>query len=67
MSYLPHQERMMEEFTELHDRLNKLTAFIASPRYMELDQDERLDLLEQSDHMRKYRNVLEKRIHKFLE
>ena len=62
---LPYQKRVVDEETELNDRLNKLRAFIGGPDYLRLDTNERGLLHEQLAHMKGYSEVLARRIKAF--
>lgn len=61
----PHQERMLAEYTELNDRLNKLRAFIESEKFMALSPEEQMDMGDQSEGMRGYAAALRSRINRF--
>lgn len=55
-------ERMQIELDELHDKLDKLGAFIAKPKPDFLDDNEWALLHEQQEHMANYYNVLNTRL-----
>jgi hypothetical protein len=61
----PHQQRVVDEQKELHDRLIKLVEFVGSDIYQKLHSDEQERLLRQAVHMEKYLAVLEERIAAF--
>lgn len=64
-AYRPSQtpiERMQIELDELHDKLDKLGAFIAKPKPDFLDDNEWALLHEQQKHMANYYNVLNTRL-----
>ena len=61
----PHQQRVVEEETELNDRLNKLKAFIGTPLYLSLGLNEQVRLCEQLAHMKGYSEVLNRRVNAF--
>jgi len=64
--YAPHQQRVVDEATELKDKFSKLGAFILdNPIYPTLDTDEQQDLAEQYNVMEKYLVILERRISRF--
>jgi len=64
--YAPHQQRVVDEATELNDKFSKLVAFILdNPIYPTLDTDEQQDLAEQYNVMEKYLVILERRISRF--
>lgn len=63
---LPHQQRVVEEFDQLDERLEKLEAFIkASPVFATLTPDERARLQWQRYYMGGYRQILCERIGAF--
>ena len=67
----PHQQRVVDEHSELEDRLDKLHIFIgngkipASSVFLSLDNDERVRLITQAHYMRGYRDILKARIAAF--
>ena len=61
----PHQQRVIDERTELDERIAKLGAFINSPIFASLPEDERERLVEQRGHMHAYSDVLRRRIEAF--
>ena len=63
----PHQQRVVDEFTELQDKLTKLDNFIFSDKFEEIvsDKDERHRLIAQFGYMRSYASVLKERIDNF--
>lgn len=64
----PHQQRVVDEQTEVSDRLDKLTAFIASnPVFGKLPYDEQGRLKIQKFIMEQYVGVLGDRIDNFPE
>ena len=66
-TYAPHQQRVIEEKRELDEKIQKLTAFIYSEKFVSIvsDEDERLRLLQQDEVMRQYSRVLCNRIASF--
>ena len=66
-TYAPHQQRVIEEKLELDEKIQKLTAFIYSEKFVSIvsDDDERLRLLQQDEVMRHYSRVLCNRIASF--
>lgn len=54
--------RLVEEFSQLKDRLNKLENFTATTQFRDLPVIERAALHEQYGHMRAYYNVLSGRV-----
>ena len=63
-TYAPHQQRVIEEKRELDEKIQKLTAFIYSEKFVSIvsDGDERLRLQQQDEVMRQYSRVLCNRI-----
>ena len=61
----PHQLRVLEEFAQLTDRLDKLTAFFDTEIYQSLDVDERGRLKEQCALMGELQRVLAERVAAF--
>lgn len=55
-------ERMQIELDELHERMDKLGAFISNPKPDFLDDNEWALLHEQAEHMASYYNVLNTRL-----
>ena len=66
-TYAPHQQRVIEEKRELDEKIQKLTAFIYSEKFVSIvsDDDERIRLLQQDEVMRQYSRVLCNRIASF--
>lgn len=60
----PFQKRVVDEKTELDDRLEKLNAFIAKPKF-EVDADELHRLKNQASVMQTYSRILRQRIENF--
>ena len=54
----PHQQRVVDEKTELDERLTKLIAFFENPVFVELPDDEQDRMKRQADHMTNYSVVL---------
>lgn len=65
MTLQPHQQRVVDEKKELDEKLNKLREFFGMPIYLKLDLDERNRLLDQSEVMGQYSQILSKRIAAF--
>ena len=61
----PHQERVVNEKTQLDERLEKLKAFSLTPVFDNLPSDEKSRLTEQEGYMRSYSDVLGRRIAAF--
>lgn len=65
---LPHQLRVIDELTELSERLNKLVTFIGeSSIYVALSKAERERLVRQCLIMQLYQQVLQERTEAFSE
>ena len=54
--------RMYEEYDQLNQRIEKLSAFISEDSFQKLPDFEQADLREQLQHMRKYFSVLSRRV-----
>lgn len=65
MSLLPHQERVVAEKQELDDKLNALEKFLWSQKFQTLPQDEKGRLGDQLTAMKRYSDILGKRIAAF--
>jgi hypothetical protein len=62
----PHQQRVVDELTELDTRITKLAVFInESPVYRALENAEKERLFKQIGHMTGYASVLRERIAAF--
>ena len=61
----PHEQRVVDEQAELDLKLQKLTAFYSTPIFHGLPESEQSLLLQQGVVMRKYSEILGKRIHVF--
>lgn len=62
---LPHQMRVVDEKTDLDNRLSKLKTFCLTPLFQSLPTEEKQRLTEQEMHMRNYSDVLGRRIAAF--
>lgn len=61
--YPSHVQRMIDEYKELDDRINKLASFInTNPIFETLQNEEREDMKAQLMWMHKYINVLANRL-----
>lgn len=61
--YPSHVQRMIDEYKELDDRINKLASFInTNPIFETLQNEEREDMKAQLIWMHKYINVLANRL-----
>ena len=58
----PFVERMVKEYYELNEKVNKLSAFIGSDKYNCLPLEEQSDQVEQYHAMEIYRIVLSRRL-----
>lgn len=63
----PHQQRVVQEKQELDEKLNKLSAFISSPNFTKIvnDEDEVARLVCQEEVMKDYSEILSERIAAF--
>ena len=63
----PHQQRVVDEKTELDEKLNKLRAFCSQNGgiFDSLPTEEKQRLTEQEGHMAAYSDVLRRRIDAF--
>lgn len=59
---LPHQERVVAERAELHEKLTKLLAFMNTESFESLPDRERYLLNKQASFMGFYRDTLDERI-----
>lgn len=57
-----HQERMLEEHTDLLEKIGKLSDFMEGEVFESLSHDEQLRLRRQRGHMHDYSVVLHERI-----
>ena len=62
----PHQQRVVEEKSELDEKLIKLNEFLLTPIYDRLQSDERRRLRSQRNIMETYVFLLEERIAAFI-
>ena len=65
MEYAPHQQRVVDEKTELDGKLRKLSAFLSTPIFTSLEQGERTRLTSQERVMGEYSFILGERIAAF--
>ena len=61
----PYQQRVIDEKTELDNKLTKLVGFFDTGIFKGLPEDEQRRLREQSEHMTNYSAVLGARISAF--
>lgn len=62
-----HQQRVVDEKTELDGKLTKLTAFYDTPVFAGLDKEEQNRLTRQGQVMSEYSDILGQRIAAFKE
>lgn len=62
MELQPYQQRVLDEYNELDDKLNKLYDFINGDVFLELSITEQVTLHLQSEYMFLYLNSLAKRL-----
>ena len=65
MEYKPYQSRVVDEYRELKERINKLKTFFYKEPYWECTEEERFRLHIQYTFMCGYSEVLEQRISNF--
>jgi hypothetical protein len=58
----PHQQRVVDEKTELDAKRQKLESFLGGSVYQSLGDEERILLVEQSEVMKCYSDILGRRI-----
>lgn len=63
--FQPHEQRVVEEKSQLDEKIKKLSDFFAGPVYPTLPNDDRILLIEQRTQMMEYSNTLMKRIARF--
>ena len=59
------QQRVVDEQSELFDRLEKLIAFTCSEPFKKLPVDKQEQLVQQASHMNAYNDILAARIEAF--
>lgn len=57
-----HQQRVVDEKTELDVKLKKLSDFLETDKFKSLDEKERYLLKRQHEYMSNYSDILEERI-----
>ncbi len=62
-----HQQRVVNELSELENKIRKLTDFILSDKFIDVvaDPEERNRLITQNSIMNAYANILQERIDNF--
>ncbi|MBB2928375.1 crAss001_48 related protein [Paraburkholderia silvatlantica] len=63
--HVPHQQRVIDEKTELDEKLTKLSAFVGTPIFSGLAEEERERLAAQARAMGEYSRILGDRIAAF--
>ena len=63
--YLPHQQRVVDEKSELDEKLSKLDAFLRTDTFKRLRNEEQILLGRQATAMRIYSGILGERIKLF--
>lgn len=58
----PVRQRVVEEASELRARLGKLSAFVGTAPFLQLDEQQRSLLVDQAVVMRQYLQILEQRL-----
>lgn len=61
----PHQQRVIGEKAQLEEKLGKLSLFLGTPNFAQLEQAERQRLEQQVELMRGYASILGDRINAF--
>lgn len=64
-TYLPHQQRVIDEKSELDEKREKLAAFAHTEIFSSLPKDEQNRLEHQGFHMGAYSDILAQRIANF--
>ena len=62
---LPHQQRVVDEKTELDEKLTKLKAFFGTDIFKGVNEAEQARLQKQADIMQSYSDILGERIEAF--
>jgi len=65
MSYLPHEQRVIDELQDLTTKMGALHAFTSTVIFDNLDPTDRILLLKQYKHMYGYHEVLQQRVDRF--
>ena len=60
-----YQQRVIDEKTELDEKISKLQLFISSEKFSQVKPEEQERLVRQHGFMIQYSNVLKERIEKF--
>ena len=66
MTHLPHEQRVIDEHQELHEKLSRLSVFLNTDTCMTLPFEERSLLARQLRIMTEYAEVLADRINRFM-
>lgn len=67
MAFLPHEERVIEEYQDLDEKVDKLTTFISKGKPSFISNEEWLRLVTQLAYMKPYLGVLKERTDNFKE
>ena len=67
MTHLPHEQRVIDEHQELHEKLSRLSVFLNTDTCMTLPFEERSLLVRQRKAKEEYAEVLADRINRFIE
>ena len=65
MTVPEYKTRVLDERSALHDKIDKLAAFLKTPTYSGLDDEDRALLSQQLRAMRNYIDILDERISRF--
>ena len=66
MTHLPHEQRVIDEHQELHDKLSRLSVFLSTDTCLTLPFEERSLLARQLNIMNEYAKILADRINRFM-
>lgn len=61
----PHEQRVVDEASDLGEKLSKLNDFLLTDRFSELPDDDRILLMRQQGQMDGYYHTLQHRITRF--
>lgn len=65
MTYQPHQQRVVDEYSDLFEKTTKLGLFFGTPTFAKLDPLEQVRLNRQWQVMQEYGQILSERIAAF--
>lgn len=63
---MPYQQRVIEEQSQLNDRINKLDDFTLNLKFDQVNLTEQIDMLYQLRVMREYEEVLKRKIQRWI-